>query len=472
MTRAPRRSESAVSRRPAPRNPALATAVVLVLAAACAARQPGQPVQPAQPGIPPELAAATFDTAWAVIHRTHFDTTFNGVDWLALRDELRPRAAAARTQDELRAVIREMLGRLQQSHFSLLTAESAAEREASADADGGAAGDVGLELRLVGDDVVVFRVDEGSSAAEAGIRPGWVVRAVEDLDVASVVRRQRERERTQGADFRSVERQVVGRVSARLLGDPGTTCRISLEDGDGRPVQFELRRRPWPGQPVTLGNLTTFLGRVTAEPAHNGDGLRVGVIRFNVWMAPLAREIDDAVDRFRDADGIVLDLRGNPGGLAAMVGGVAGHFLDEPAVLGIQHSRGTELRYQANPRRVNSHGERVEPFSGPLAILVDGLSASATEVFTGGLQSIGRARIFGQTTAGGVLPALTHALPNGDVLMHAIGDFVTAKGERLEGRGVIPDEAVTLTRADLLAGRDAALLAALRWIGAVRAGDR
>ncbi len=155
-----------------------------------------------------------------------------------------------------------------------------------------------------------------------------------------------------------------------------------------------------------------------------------------------------------------------------MVGGVAGHFMDEPALLGIQHSRGAELRYQANPRRVNGRGERVEPFAGPLAILVDGLSGSATEVFTGGLQAVGRARIFGQTTAGGVLPAMTYTLPNGDVLMHAVGDFVTAKGERLEGRGVIPDEAVTLTRADLLAGRDAALLAALRWIGAERAGHR
>jgi len=464
MARAPRRSKSAAARRPAPPIPALATLVLGLAVAACAARRP------AQPGVPPGLAAATFDSAWAVIHRTHFDTTFNGVDWPGLRDELRPRAAAARTQDELRAVIGEMLGRLRQSHFGVIPAEQAAERKASA--DGGAAGDVGLELRLVGDDVVVFRVDEGSPAAEAGIRPGWVVRAVDDIDAASVVREQREHERTQTPGFYSVEHRVVGRLSARLLGEPGTTCRVVFEDGDGQAAERELRRRPWPGQPVTLGNLPTFLGRVTAAPAHDGDGLRVGVIRFNVWMAPLAREIDDAVDRFRDADGIVLDLRGNPGGLAAMVGGVAGHFMDEPALLGIQHSRGAELRYQANPRRVNGRGERVEPFAGPLAILVDGLSGSATEVFTGGLQAVGRARIFGQTTAGGVLPAMTYTLPNGDVLMHAVGDFVTAKGERLEGRGVIPDEAVTLTRADLLAGRDAALLAALRWIGAERAGHR
>src|SRR5690606_8182909 len=177
MARAPRRSKSAAARRPAPPIPALATLVLGLAVAACAARRP------AQPGVTPALAVATFDSAWAVIDRTHFDTTFNGVDWPALRDELRPRAAAARTQDELRAVIGEMLGRLRQSHFGLIPAERAAEREAARATEGEAAGDVGLELRLVGDDVVVFRVDEGSPAADAGIRPGWVVRAVDDLDV-------------------------------------------------------------------------------------------------------------------------------------------------------------------------------------------------------------------------------------------------------------------------------------------------
>src|SRR5690606_32660864 len=174
MKRAPRRSQPALPRLRAPRAVARPVRGLVLAAAACAARRP------AQPGITPALAVATFDSAWAVIDRTHFDTTFNGVDWSALRDELRPRAAAARTQDELRAVIGEMLGRLRQSHFGLIPAERAAERKASA--DGGAAGDVGLELRLVGDDVVVFRVDEGSPAAEAGIRPGWVVRAVDDID--------------------------------------------------------------------------------------------------------------------------------------------------------------------------------------------------------------------------------------------------------------------------------------------------
>jgi carboxyl-terminal processing protease len=62
------------------------------------------------------------------------------------------------------------------------------------------------------------------------------------------------------------------------------------------------------------------------------------------------------------------------------------------------------------------------------------------------------------------LPALTERLPNGDVLYHAFADFFTPRGERIEGRGVIPDDVVPLTRRDLLAGRDPQLDAALRWI--------
>ncbi|MDH3571334.1 MAG: S41 family peptidase, partial [Gemmatimonadota bacterium] len=122
------------------------------------------------------------------------------------------------------------------------------------------------------------------------------------------------------------------------------------------------------------------------------------------------------------------------------------------------------LQFVTNPRRVSTAGERVTPYAGPVAVLTDRLSASASEVFAGGMQAVSRVRVFGTATAGAVLPASMDRLPNGDVLYHAFGEFETVTGIRLEGRGVVPDEAVALTRPDLLAGRDAVLEAALRWI--------
>jgi carboxyl-terminal processing protease len=70
---------------------------------------------------------------------------------------------------------------------------------------------------------------------------------------------------------------------------------------------------------------------------------------------------------------------------------------------------------------------------------------------------------------GQALPALFDKLPNGDVLIHAWGDFVTGTGVRIEGRGVIPDEPVDLTRESLLSGRDLALDRALAWIDSRKA---
>jgi carboxyl-terminal processing protease len=89
-------------------------------------------------------------------------------------------------------------------------------------------------------------------------------------------------------------------------------------------------------------------------------------------------------------------------------------------------------------------------------------------MFAGGMQAVGRVRVFGDTTMGAVLPASMDRLPNGDVLYHAFGEFETSSGVYLEGRGVYPDEPIALTREALLAGRDDVLLAALRWIAEQR----
>ncbi len=235
-------------------------------------------------------------------------------------------------------------------------------------------------------------------------------------------------------------------------------------DDGVKDVGVSVERRAEAGQPAAVGNLPTMYVRVDADSRRTPKGATAGIIRFNVWMPAVDPLVQQAVDRLRTSDGMILDLRGNPGGLAAMIMGISGHFLSERKSLGTMKMRDGELRFVANPRLVSAAGARVEPFEGPVAILVDAMTGSASECFAGGMQALGRARVFGQTSMGQALPAFFDKLPNGDVLIHATGDFVTASGTRLEGRGVIPDEIVPLRRDDLLAGRDATLEAALAWI--------
>jgi carboxyl-terminal processing protease len=144
--------------------------------------------------------------------------------------------------------------------------------------------------------------------------------------------------------------------------------------------------------------------------------------------------------------------------------GFAGHFMTTRQPLGVLKTRTGEMRLVANPRTVNTAGEAVEPYGGPLALLVDPLTVSTSEIFAAGMQAADRARVFGETTAGQALPAMAVKLPNEDVLMHVVADLTVPGGERVEGAGVVPDERVPLTRAALLAGRDAVLERAIAWI--------
>ena len=402
----------------------------------------------------------TFDAAWRTVRDSHFDKTLNGVNWDAVGAELRPKAAAARTVGELRGVIRDMLGRLGQSHFALLPASADNASEAPRDTSG----TPGFEVRLVNRDLLVTQVDPDGGAAAAGVHTGWKLRSIDGAATSVLLE-----SLPDTLEPRLMQVEAWRLTQMRLRGPSGSRAALAFEDGSGTTVQKSVERRPEPGEPVTVGNLPTMYVRVRSHRAETPVGRPAGVIAFNVWMTAVDQPFQKAVDEFRNSDGIVIDLRGNPGGLAAMLMGISGHFIDERKPLGVMKTRDNELRFPVNPRRVSATGERVQPFAGPVAILVDGLSGSASECFAGGMQSLGRVRVFGQRSMGQALPALFTRLPNGDVLIHAYGDFVTADGTRLEGRGVVPDEPIALDRKDLLAGRDRTLEAALAWFDSLAA---
>jgi carboxyl-terminal processing protease len=407
-------------------------------------------------------AAETFDAVWTIVRDHHFDPGFDVARWDAIRDELRPKALAARTTGELRAVLADMLGRLGLSHFAVIPSSPDAAGDRT-----DLSGEPGLEVRLIHKQLVVTSVEPDGGAAAAGVRPGWIVERVGNTAMAPFLS-----SLPAGPSERLAQLDAWRKTISRLRGPSDSSVAVTFLDGGDASVTKTIRRSPEHGDPVTVGNLPTMYVRVSSSAQRTPGGREAGVIGFNVWMTPVNGPFQQAIDRFRGADGLVIDLRGNPGGLAAMIMGLAGYFLPDRQTLGVMKTRESELKFVSIPRLVDGSGRRVEPFDGPVAVLVDGLTGSASECFTGGLQSLGRVRVFGQTSMGQALPALFDRLPNGDVFIHAWGDFVTGTGVRLEGRGVVPDEAVPTTRADLLAGRDRPLEAALAWIDRAGADRR
>lgn len=425
------------------------------LTACSSAPAPAAPV-PVSPG----EAVTVFDSAWSRIDRTYYDSTFGGLDWDAVRAELRPVAREAGTVDSLRSVLESMISRVGESHFAIIPAEAADALDPDSLTGGsGEPGDVGIEIRILGEALVVSHVTAGSAAERAGVRPGWVVEAVDGRPAAELL----DVLDRLGDERRLAEARVAWAAQALLAGKVGDTLDARFRDGEDREVERSLVPAPRAGTPVRFGNLPTLY----AELQHRRlpvDGGCAGLIRFNVWMTPILEPFEDAFQALRDCEGIVLDIRGNPGGVAGMVMALSGYFMEEREALGRMKTRRGELNLVSMPRRVTPAGDPMRPFDGPLAILVDGMSMSTSEIFAGGLQGVDRARVFGEVTGGQALPALMVRLPNRDVLMYVFADFVGPDGNRIEGRGVEPDQAVPLTRSDLLLGVDPPLEAALRWI--------
>ncbi len=471
-----------------------------------------QPVE-APPVAPPSLHTRTFEAAWRLVRDTHFDTTYNGVDWDAVHDEFAPRAREAQTTAQVRGIISDMLSRLGESHFALIPADVADvlpgedDVEPAADTDpapntdtsgpdgatdgrpggqgesggegtdpgsdwldepldnesyGGGDAWLGLDVRTIDGRLVVTRVEPGSPAEQAGVHPGWIIEMIGRRDVA---RRLEALSRLDAGSDEIIAWQIF---TSMLAGNPRTAARLTLLDADDTTRRLTLERVRQPGQMAKFGNLPTMNSHLEwswldADEFDIPDNARVGLIRFNIFMMPTSRQFERAVFELRGADGIIIDVRGNLGGIGALAIGMGGRLIDKPVSLGTMQMRGAALKFNISPQYVTSWGEPTEPFKGRVAVLTDPVSASTSEVFAGGLQAVGRARVFGQTTAGMALPAAMDRLPNGDVLLHAIADYHTSKGDRLEKTGVIPDVPVPLTREDLLAGIDAPLARAAAW---------
>ncbi len=185
------------------------------------------------------LAVKTFDAAWTIIRDTHFDRTMNGLDWDAVRSELEPRAAAAKSEAELRGVIRDMLGRLGLSHFALIpsTADSPAVPGGRSGSPEGSA-DPGFDVRLVGHDLVVTKVNRDAASL---VRPGWRILKIESVATADLLKALPE-----GANERLLNVEAWRIAQTRLRGRAGTNVNVTFENGEGAPVASRKKRRRRP----------------------------------------------------------------------------------------------------------------------------------------------------------------------------------------------------------------------------------
>ena len=286
-------------------------------------------------------------------------------------------------------------------HSRFLDPEAATDFEA---ATRGEFTGIGVEIDIPGDRPIVVVPIDGSPAAEAGVRSGDTILAID------------------GQTTERLEQEEIGDL---IRGDAGTPVTLTLlHRGELTPYEVTMVRRTITLRPVTWRMLP-------------GGVAQVRLAEFSVGAT---KELEEALvaARAHGATGVVLDLRDNPGGLVAEAVGVASQFMPEGRTIFRQQEREGEAKPLAT---VGTDGQWVDR---PLVVLVNNGSASAAEIVGAALRDNGRATLLGETTYGTGTVLIPFEQPDGSVVLLGTALWLTADGDQIWRKGVVPDRSVRL----------------------------
>jgi carboxyl-terminal processing protease len=308
---------------------------------------------------------------------------------VAAAQDIQARAARPFSQQELvRAAIRGMLELLDDPYAAYLG--PAAAQEARDLATGSFVG-IGVWLRPSGDELEVSSVLPGSPARDAGIAPG-------DLLVAA-----------DGQPLRGLSAEEAGRF---IRGPEGSSVVLLIRSGrEEREVEVARERMAFDDVQARLVAPVVAHARVVQI----GDGV----------ADSLRQRIEELLAQ--GAQAVVLDLRGNPGGLTDEAAEIAGLFVEDGAV----------ARFSSGGGELEVRGDALPPL--PLAILVDGGTASAAEMIAGAVQDHDRGVIVGTRTFGKGAALAVSDLDRGAAVQFTTAEFLTPDGHVIEGQGIEPD---------------------------------
>ena len=283
-------------------------------------------------------------------------------------------------------------------------------------------GGLGVVVGLKNERLTIVAPMEGTPGFRAGLLPGDVL-----LEING-----------QSADKMSLRDAVE-----KLRGEAGTAVKLAIgRAGSPEPLKFEIQRE------------VIKVPSVRGARVLPGDGPRVGYLRVTQFSEPTGREFGRALDGFEKEgiDALVIDLRFNPGGLLSGAVEVAGEFLPGGSLVAY-----TEGRSASAQRRYLAPGKGREARAYPVAVLVNGSSASGAEIVAGALKDSGRALLVGETTFGKGSVQSVVVLPDGSALRLTTAKYFTPGKQPIHEKGVVPHVIATMT-----AGDEARLLAARR----------
>ena len=343
------------------------------------------------------------DQTWQIVFRDYLDINgkYKPEQWRSLRRDVLAKSYGS-TKEAYEA-IRGMLGSLDDPYTRFLDPREF--KEMQIDTSGELSG-VGIQLSLDKEtkNLVVVSPIEGSPASRAGVQPKDVIVAI---------------------DGKSTKGMSTEDAVKLIRGQAGTTVTLTLK----RKAQtLEL--------PLTRERIE--LHAVDHQINTSADGVKVGYIRLKQFNATATKDMRQAVRDLEEkgAQGYVLDLRSNPGGLLMASVEIARQWLNEGTIVSTKTRDGIQDVKRATGRALTTK---------PMVVLVNEGSASASEILSGALQDNNRAVLVGQKTFGKGLVQSVRGLSDGSGMTVTIAKYLTPSGRDIHKHGIDPDVTAKMT---------------------------
>jgi carboxyl-terminal processing protease len=382
-----------------------------------------------------------FTKVWKEVEERYYDAKFNGVDWNEVRKKYEPQIVPSQNDSAFYDLIKRMVEELHDAHTRFSTPVEWQNRQRHLGVS------VGFALDQVEGKTVVTAVASGSQAARNGVAPGMLLLAIDDQPVDALLAKSEASHALNSSPRADLQRAYHD----ILTGTAGSVVKLQFQRADGSKWETSVARE-----------LQGFPPKVVDKRLPSG----IAYIRFDEFQPSTPRYFREALERVRNAPGLIIDLRSNGGGTLASTLQIAGYLLPDRTRFALDRTRsGKPMSSFGGIFKVGlelyagKKGDQL--YAGPIALLVRGRTASAAEIFAAGLQEAGRAKVLGTQTCGCVLGIVKdRKVKGGGVLEISEMLWLTPKGRRLEGEGVFPDREVGATIADLQQRRDALLEAA------------
>ncbi|MEL6398500.1 MAG: carboxyl-terminal processing protease CtpC [Cyanobacteria bacterium J06626_4] len=359
-----------------------------------------------------ESPKEVIDEVWQLIDNTYVDATFNQTDWEAVRTDYLGREYSS--QDAAYDAVREMLELLEDPYTRFMDPQEF--RNMQIDTSGELTG-VGIQITQEEetDEIIVVAPIEDTPAFEAGLRSQDVIVEI---------------------DGQSTEGLELNDAVSLIRGPVGSDVTLTVRRDD-ELLDFNLQRARIEIHPVRYS--------IKEEP----EG-PIGYIRLTQFSSNASGEMQEAIESLEAENvvGYILDLRSNPGGLLYSSIEIARMWLDDGAIVSTVNRQGIVDEEVANNRALTDK---------PLVVLVDGGSASASEILSGALQDNDRAQLVGTQTFGKGLVQSVRSLPDGSGVAITIAKYLTPSGRDINQQGIDPDILVELSeeeRESLAENRD------------------